>query len=202
MKRVLSSVSVSVLGLVFLLVLAEPLLLQVNKHGMLAAPHDATESKPEETARGYSVLVKDNLLTVYLIDAEFGKVLHSIAKQTGFTVEVDSDVSGRKVTTRFTNVDIERGINRLLMLIDEKNYLFHYDKKGTISKIAVYGADIISVSAPAKPKTPARPQVKREVTPSWRAPRPARQTRPVTARQPSSTPSLQNSKNSQKKAAP
>lgn len=199
MKRVLSNVSVSVLSLVFLHVLAEPSLLQVHKHEVRAATNDATESQPEETAPGYSVSVKDNLLTVYLIDAEFGKVLRSIAKQTGFTVEIDSDVSGRKVTTRFTNVDLERGINRLLMLIDEKNYLFHYNKKGMISKIAIYGADIISVSAPTKPKTPARPRAKKEVVPSWRKPKPAPRRRPATDRQPSSTRSLQNS---QKKAAP
>ncbi len=123
-----------------------------------------TEPNPEPPKKVLDVIIKDNLLTVDLENADFGEVLNAIAKDSGFKVEISGDVSGKKLTTKFIDMDIERGIERLLSLIREKNYFFHYDTKGMLTKVEVYGGASLAPVA-SGPKTTAKPQVQRPPVP-------------------------------------
>ena len=106
------------------------------------------------------VEVKNNLLSVELVNAEFGSVMNYIAQKSELKVDISSDVSGRRLTTKFSDIDLERGIIRLLALIKEKNYLIHYDTKGMLSKIEIYGGTP-AVPAASKTQAPIRPQFQR-----------------------------------------
>jgi len=109
----------------------------------------AEEKQPEIPKPVSRVEVRDNLLSVELADAEFGGVMNAIAEKAGIKVEITGDVYSKKLTTRFTDVGLERGILRLISLMKEKNYLVQYDAKGGVSKVEIY-------SAASKPVTPAR----------------------------------------------
>jgi hypothetical protein len=102
------------------------------------------------------VKVSNSRLSVKARDAEFGSIMKDIGKKAGFEVRVSSSVYGKKISTRFTNVDIERGINRLLALISQKTFFIHYGADGSINKVEVFS------SAPAKKRRPgasrARPR--------------------------------------------
>jgi hypothetical protein len=106
---------------------------------VFAETAEAEQNHSEISRSFFHIEVANNLLSVELIDAEFGNVMNSIAKETGFKVEIDNDVSRKQLTTKFSGIDLERGIVRLLTLMREKNYLIHYDTKGMLNKIEIYG---------------------------------------------------------------
>ena len=110
----------------------------------------------------FNVKVENDLLSVELMDADFGTVINSIAEKAGFKVEMTGDVLSRKITTKFDNIDIERGVLRLLTLIKEKNYMSHYDTKGMLSKLEIYGSGATTMTRPSMP-LPVRPQIQRPV---------------------------------------
>lgn len=98
------------------------------------------EVKPIEEANPY-VALKDNLLSVQLQDAEFGTVMKDIANKAGFQVDISLIVYNRKLSTTFNDVEIMKGILRLLTLIGEKNYSIYYDEKGAVSRLEIWGGE-------------------------------------------------------------
>ncbi|MBI5641196.1 MAG: hypothetical protein HZA17_12310 [Nitrospirae bacterium] len=114
--------------------------------------------QPEPPPQKTFVRLRDNLLAVELLNAEFGRVMDLISRKAGFKVEINPDVAARQLTTKFRDMELEDGITRLLTIVKEKNYLIRYDEKGVISKVEIYGTG----SAPAaKPVTPAKPVYKK-----------------------------------------
>jgi hypothetical protein len=110
-----------------------------------------------EEVKVMNINVKGNLLSVKLLNAEFGAVLNDIAQKAGFQVDIGSDAYSKRLSTDFEDVEIERGILRLLTLIREKNYSIHYDSKGFLSKLEVFGGAIIE--KPQAGRQPIRPAV-------------------------------------------
>ena len=161
---------------------------QVRKPDSIPEPvAEVTQEEPVEPKPISIVDIKDDLLSVELVDAEFGGVLRDIARKAGFKVEIGGDVNTMKLNTKFSNMEIERGIERLLTLVREKNYLVHYDTKGAVSSIEIYGGLNAPVAAP-KPQTPARPQAQR---PARTAPVPAAATAPRRIVTPPPAPAVQ-----------
>jgi hypothetical protein len=97
------------------------------------------------------VEVKDDKLSVDLADAEIGSVISEIAKKMNFQVEINREVYSKKVTTRFSGLDVGAGIKRLLTLVQEHNYLFRYDASGKLNKIELYAETPSFVRQPAVP---------------------------------------------------
>jgi hypothetical protein len=94
--------------------------------------------QPEIPKQISTVIVENNRLSVEFVNVSFGEILKSIGKKAGFTVEGFSKVLSIKVTTKFTDLDLDSGIVRLFSLVKESNYLINYDSKGSISKLKVY----------------------------------------------------------------
>ena len=130
-------------------------------------PAAAPSPEPEVTKQTYTITVENNLLSVELVNANFGETIRSIAQKAGFSVEGSSDAFSTKVTTRFDNLEIDRGFARLFSLVKESNYLISYDEKGSISKLEIYG----NASAGSVQKSPVRPQIS-PVRPGIRRPFP------------------------------
>ena len=100
----------------------------------------ASESPPAQETKPLSrIEFSGGRLSVELVDAGFGDVMKEIAAQSGIKVEISGGVSGKKLTTSFKGLDLERGIARLLSLVQEKNYLVRYDSAGAVSKVEIYG---------------------------------------------------------------
>ncbi len=127
----------------------------------------AQEAKPEEPKSLLSVELQNDLLSVELKDVDFGSAIRAIADKAGFAIEGAGEVLSRKLNTRFTGVEVERGVLRLLSLVRENNYMLQYDAKGRISKLELLpsGAEVSSRVNAGQPSKPA-PQVRRpESTP-------------------------------------
>jgi type II secretory pathway component GspD/PulD (secretin) len=103
-----------------------------------AAPQVQPQPQPEVAAREPVIEVKDGKLSVDLADAEIGSVISEIAHKLNFQVEINRTVYNKKVTTRFSDLDVEQGMRRLLTLAKENNYLFRYDTAGKLSKVELY----------------------------------------------------------------
>lgn len=99
----------------------------------------------------FEVDVTDGLLSVDVRKAYFGEVMEAVAREAGFTADIAEGVFDKKLSARFSNIKIERGITRLITLIKEKNYFIYYGPDGSIRRVEVQGA---SVSKP--PPTPTR----------------------------------------------
>jgi hypothetical protein len=110
-----------------------------------AAPAEVGAEAAEDTAEapklpeGLHVTLEDGLLSVNAKDQTFGAVIAAIANAAGFDVALSNDVFEAKLSTRFTNTDLERGILRLLSLIDQRNYSIDYGPEGEIKTLEVFG---------------------------------------------------------------
>ena len=135
---------------------------QIPQPEVLPADTGDVQPQPEAPKQIFNVKVENDLLSVELLDADFGTVINSIAEKSGFKVEMTGDVSARKITTKFNDVEIERGVLRLLTLIKEKNYMAHYNSKGMLSKLEVYGSGPVTTTRPSRPVA-VRPQIQRPV---------------------------------------
>lgn len=111
--------------------------------------------QPEVPKQTVSIALKDDRLSVDLINANLGEIIQSIAQKAAFSIEGHSSVFSKTITTKFNDFEIDRGIIRLFSLVKEKNYLINYDAKGTIIKLEIYGGE----ASGSIPKTPVRPQV-------------------------------------------
>lgn len=100
------------------------------------------------------VEVKNGRLSVELVDAGFGEVMQAISEKSGIKMEIAGGVYVKTVTTSFIDLDLERGIARLLSLVKEKNYMIRYDTKGMVSKVEVYG----SGATPVKQDVSTKPR--------------------------------------------
>ncbi len=122
-----------------------------------AAPlsQEDQEPKPEPTKMLLTIDIKDDLLSVELENVDFGAVIKAVADKAGFKIEGRGDVFNRKLNTRFTDIDVERGVLRLLTLVKESNYMLHYSNKGKISKLEIFGIE--SGKAPSVTTTTRQP---------------------------------------------
>ena len=101
-------------------------------------------NQPEISDPVSNVDLKDNLLSVDLVNADFRGIMDLIERKAGTKIRIDGDVSGGRLTTRFYNLELDRGISRLLAQVRENNYIIHYNAKGIVDKVEVY--DISPVS--------------------------------------------------------
>lgn len=95
----------------------------------------------EDSSAGYASVVglNDGLLSVGLTNAPFGKVMSEIANRAGFELYMSNGVYEKSVTTKFEDVELERGILRLLGLISQKTYFLYYNADGSYKKLEIFG---------------------------------------------------------------
>lgn len=161
--------SVFFLCLMFALFAALPASAQKTPQAPGAAvpsSQDEQEPQPAPPKVVLNVEIKDDLLSVEFSNVDFGPAIRAIAEKAGFSIEGSGEVFSRKLNTKFTDIEVERGVIRLLTLVKENNYMLNYDTKGLISKLEIFGID--SAKAPAvTAKQPPRS------TPAARQPAPA-----------------------------
>jgi hypothetical protein len=105
-----------------------------------------------------NISVRDGLLSVELENAGFGTVIQLIGKKADFATEGSGDSFGKELTMRFSNVELERGVMRLLTFVRENNYLMHYDAEGRISSLEILSSTAANPVGPAvRPSQPSRP---------------------------------------------
>jgi hypothetical protein len=103
-----------------------------------SSPEDQ-EPQPEPPRSVLNVEIKNDLLSVELENVDFGTAIRAVADRAGFKIEGSGETFGRKLNTSFTDIEVERGVLRLLSLVHESNYMLHYDTKGMISKLDIFG---------------------------------------------------------------
>ncbi len=115
-----------------------------------SVPAPAPAQKPvlEPPKPSSSVTIRDGLLSVELVDADLGNVMNEIAAKMGFKIEINGGVFNKKVSTKFAGLDVARGIERLLSLAQEGNYLIHYNAEGKISEMQLYAPAPVSAIQP------------------------------------------------------
>lgn len=168
---------------------------------------DEQEPQPEPPKSVLNVVITNDLLSLELENVDFGTAIRAVANRAGFKIEGSSEIFSRKLNTRFTDIEVERGVLRLLSLVNENNYMLHYDTRGKISKLDIFGmssgrAPSVNSRHPLRPMpalrqpavSPESPQPQRPavVTPSPRTRRlpPSFRRRPVPSR-PSPPPAVQ-----------
>lgn len=102
-------------------------------------------------AQDFSVKVNRGRLTIKANKATFGGIMDKIGQAAGFEVAISPDVAARTVTTEFSDIELERGIQRLMGLISHRNFFMFYGRDGNIKKIEIYGTGRISSDSHTKP---------------------------------------------------
>jgi len=115
---------------------------------------------PEE---GFSVEVKDGLLSVEVSGVEFGKIMEEVSRQTGIEMAISPDIASLRLSTSFKGLEIEGAIKRMLNLIGQKNYTIHFAEGGMIKKIEVSAT---TTSTPQQSTTPGAFPMRRAIPPT------------------------------------
>jgi len=122
----------------------------------LVTPTPAEAAPKDEIPKQIStIIVENNRLSVEFVNVSLGEILQSIGQKAGFKVEGFNKVLSTKVTTKFTDLDIDSGIIRLFSLVKESNYLINYDTKGSISKLKVYDIKTVGNTGAGSSISPA-----------------------------------------------
>lgn len=151
---------------------------------------EETATQPEVPKQIVNIALKNNRLSVDLVNANFGEIIQSIAQKAGFSIEGNSSAFSRTMTTKFNDLEIDRGIMRLFSLVKENNYLINYDAKGAISKLEIYGSGAVgSIPQTTRPQvSPVRPRVRPPFSTSSQQPAMPRTSPPVTNPVPQAPP--------------
>lgn len=126
-----------------------------------AAPATLQDIPVEPVKSVMKIEVNDGLLSVEISDAEFGNVIKEIAEKAKFKAEISSDVAVKKISTTFKDIEVERGVRRLLTIVKEKDFTISYNTAGLIDKIEVYGGAGISRPVNTQPQT-QKPSVRQK----------------------------------------
>jgi len=105
--------------------------------------------RPEAAEPGkfsQAVEVKDNLVAVNARDVELSSLLKEIGEKAGIKINIGKDLTGKKVTARFDNLDVEDALRRIL----GTNYLFVLTKEQTEDKYTLKEVSVVG-SLPTKP---------------------------------------------------
>jgi len=150
---------------------------QAPKPQAALSSQEDPEPKPEPPKSVLNIEIRNDLLSVELENVDFGAAIKAVGEKAGFKIEGRGEVFSRKLNTRFTDIEVERGVLRLLTLVKESNYMLHYDTRGLISKLEIFGIE--SGKAPSVASTARQPL---RPTPALRQPADVPQTqRPVAA---------------------
>ncbi len=118
-----------------------------------------TPAAPEPPKAVISIEINNNQLSVDLENADFGAAVRAIAEKAKFRIEGSGEVFNRKITTKFSGLDVDQGVARLLSLVKESNYLIHYDTGGKINRLEIFrtaGGAAGNVQQPGM-RTPLQP---------------------------------------------
>lgn len=151
------------LALTFLTCLLPVFPVQAQPPAIRATPQDI----PVEPVKSVmKIEVNDGLLSVEISDAEFGNVIKEIAEKAKFKAEISSDVALKKISTTFKDIEVERGVRRLLTIMKEKDFTISYNTAGVIDKLEIYGGGISRPVVNTQPqKTQVRQKTFQRVTP-------------------------------------
>lgn len=127
-----------------------------------AAPAPPQEDIPVEPVKPVmKIEVNGGLLSVEISEAEFGNVIKEIAEKAKFKAEISSDVALKKISTTFKDIEVERGVRRLLTIMKEKDFVISYNMAGLIDKIEIYGGGVSRPIVNTQPQ-PKKPQIRRQ----------------------------------------
>lgn len=135
-----------------------------------------TELQPEDT-EAINITLKDNLLSVNVLDVTFEEIIRKIAAKAAFRIDGHSNFFSKIITTKFNDLEVDKGIIRIFSLAKEKNYLIYYNTKGAVTKLEIYGAETAG-NVPA-PVIPNASPLRRRISPPPPQPLPPLPVRPV-----------------------
>lgn len=120
----------------------------------------------------YKVKLFKSFLSVNAQDAAFGDIMAEVASKVGFELVISPDIAEKTLTTGFNDVEVQRAIQRLMALINHKNYFMHYGREGNIKKLEIYGSvspstvrSLPTPSAPGDAQPSTGPMMPREAMP-------------------------------------
>lgn len=130
----------------------------VPDSGSGPAPAGVSETAVPPVESRMRIEVRDDLLSIDLVDAEFGGVMKAISARAGIKVDMSGAIQQKRLTTKFSGIELERGIIRLMTLMKEKNYTMTYDTRGRVSAVEVYS---IEQEAASPARAHSRPEMKK-----------------------------------------
>ena len=139
------------------------------------------------------VRVRSGMLSVKLESALFGPTLQEIGRQAGFEAVITPEIAQKELSTTFRDMDLQKGLQRLLSLISHRNFFIYYGADDTITRIEIYGSGEVrkpdrrgQTYTPSTGPSRRQPKVRR---PSSRTVTPASVQRPsvIQRKAPSST---------------
>ena len=121
-------------------------------------PEAGTAPQPEVPKHVSTIIVEDNHLSVEFVDVNFGEIMRSISQKAKFMFEGSSPAFNKKVTTKFTDLDMDKGIVRLFSMVSESNYLISYNAQGSIAMVKIPSAKASGKTSSLSPGPTVGPQ--------------------------------------------
>lgn len=165
----------------FLMTSGDPAYAQEPEEDMQQdTPEAEVAPQPEVSQQISTIMVEDGHLSVEFVNVNFGEILRSISQKAGFRLEGSSRFFNKKVTTKFTDLDMDKGLIRLFSLVKENNYLISYDAKGAVSKLKISSPGApVGTTSPAPARIPVLRRRRGVPIPQRPAPQPQQEMQPA-----------------------
>ena len=93
----------------------------------------AEDTRSRRAAKGLQVVVHEGRLSVDVQEADLGEVLAQVGRQAGIRIS-SGPSSGKRVSARFTGVELEDGLRRLLRAVSlSHSFLYAKGPAGTVT---------------------------------------------------------------------
>ena len=103
---------------------------------------------PSYAQGGYlDVRVKDEMMSVDAHLAEIVQIMEEISQKAGFELSMSQHLKSLPLDISITDIDMERGIRRILNFANIRSFMLEYAQDGSISKLKVFQKGT-SVAAP------------------------------------------------------
>ncbi|MBM4135637.1 MAG: hypothetical protein FJ241_02275 [Nitrospira sp.] len=114
----------------------------------------------ENIEKTFKVEIKNNLISVYVQNAELSDVLQEIEKGTGVEITIGKELVGKKITSQFENFEVEGALREILrdnhyiltLFQDpenkEKHILKEVKVEGTVIGSKSYKGEMITIEIP------------------------------------------------------
>jgi hypothetical protein len=93
------------------------------------------------------VRVKNETMSVDAHLAEIGRIMEEISKKAGFELSMSPQLKSLPLDISITDIDMERGIRRILNFANIRSFMLEYAQDGSISKLKVFSKGM-AVAAP------------------------------------------------------
>jgi len=125
---------------------------------LFTPPQQIQTMPPETQERELEIKIENNSVYLKASNVSLKEILKALAEKTNFELILNSSTT--ILSTSIEGLPVDETIQRLMNIVQEKNYNIYYDEKGMIKRLEVFPST--ETGASQQPQRPPLPKIRRQ----------------------------------------